>query len=64
MPEAVTLGELLIDFVSVERDISLADLPDFTGAAVLYLWRSEDPDPHCPNCATADAVEWWRLRGQ
>ncbi len=33
MPEAITLGELLIDFVSVEKDVSLADLPDFTGAA-------------------------------
>ena len=33
MPEAIALGELLIDFVSVEKDVSLADLPDFTGAA-------------------------------
>ncbi|HUU54307.1 MAG TPA: carbohydrate kinase [Armatimonadota bacterium] len=33
MPEAITLGELLIDFVSIEKDVSLTDLPDFTGAA-------------------------------
>ncbi len=33
MPEAITLGELLIDFVSVEKDVSLANLPSFTGAA-------------------------------
>jgi len=33
VPEAIALGELLIDFVSVEKDVSLADLPDFTGAA-------------------------------
>ncbi len=33
MPEAITLGELLIDFVSVETDVSLADLPGFSGAA-------------------------------
>ncbi len=33
MPEAITLGELLIDFVSVEKDISLANLPTFSGAA-------------------------------
>lgn len=33
MPEAVTLGELLIDFVSVDKDVSLADLPAFVGAA-------------------------------
>jgi len=33
MPEAITLGELLIDFVSVDKDVSLADLPTFAGAA-------------------------------
>ena len=33
MPEAISLGELLIDFVSIEKDVSLTDLPDFTGAA-------------------------------
>jgi len=33
MPEAITLGELLIDFVSVEEDVSLAQLPTFSGAA-------------------------------
>lgn len=33
MPEAVALGELLIDFVSVEKDVSLTDLPTFAGAA-------------------------------
>jgi len=33
MPEAVTLGELLIDFVSIDEDVSLADLPTFAGAA-------------------------------
>lgn len=33
MPEAITLGELLVDFVSVEKDVSLADLPAFSGAA-------------------------------
>ena len=33
MPEAVTLGELLIDFVSIEKDVSLAQLPSFVGAA-------------------------------
>jgi fructokinase len=32
LPEAITLGELLIDFVSVKRDVSLAALPDFSGA--------------------------------
>ncbi len=33
MPEAVALGELLIDFVSTEKDVSLTDLPSFAGAA-------------------------------
>ncbi len=33
MPEAVTLGELLIDFVSTEKDVSLTDVPGFAGAA-------------------------------
>lgn len=33
MPEAVCLGELLVDFVSVERDVALARLPGFVGAA-------------------------------
>jgi fructokinase len=33
MPEAITLGELLIDFVSLDKDVSLADLPTFAGAA-------------------------------
>ncbi len=33
MPDAITLGELLVDFVSVEKDISLVSLPDFSGAA-------------------------------
>ncbi len=33
MPEAITLGELLIDFVSVDKDVSLAGLPTFAGAA-------------------------------
>jgi len=33
MPEAVTLGELLIDFVSTDKDVSLTDLPAFGGAA-------------------------------
>ena len=33
MLEAITLGELLVDFVSIEKDVSLTDLPDFTGAA-------------------------------
>ena len=33
MPEAITLGELLIDFVSIDKDVSLADLPGFAGAA-------------------------------
>lgn len=33
MPEAIALGELLVDFVSMERDVSLSDLPSFAGAA-------------------------------
>ncbi len=33
MPDAIALGELLIDFVSIEKDISLSDLPSFAGAA-------------------------------
>jgi len=33
MPEAITLGELLVDFVSVEKDVSLVQLPTFAGAA-------------------------------
>ncbi|MFB3879945.1 MAG: carbohydrate kinase [Armatimonadota bacterium] len=33
MPEAIALGELLIDFVSIEKDVSLAELPSFAGAA-------------------------------
>lgn len=33
MPEAISLGELLVDFVSVEKDVALASLPGFTGAA-------------------------------
>jgi fructokinase len=33
MPEAITLGELLIDFVSTEKDVSLDQLPTFAGAA-------------------------------
>jgi fructokinase len=33
MPEAIALGELLIDFVSIEKDVSLASLPSFAGAA-------------------------------
>jgi len=33
MPDAIALGEVLIDFVSIEKDVSLADLPSFTGAA-------------------------------
>jgi len=33
MPEAVALGELLIDFVSIDKDVSLTDLPSFAGAA-------------------------------
>jgi fructokinase len=32
MPHAVALGELLIDFVSEERDVPLTDLPRFSGA--------------------------------
>ncbi len=33
MPEAITVGELLVDFVSAEKDVSLVDLPTFSGAA-------------------------------
>jgi len=33
VPEVVALGELLIDFVSIEKDVSLAELPSFAGAA-------------------------------
>lgn len=33
MPDAIAFGELLIDFVSVEKDVALADLPSFAGAA-------------------------------
>jgi len=33
MLEAVCLGELLVDFVSVDRDVPLAQLPGFLGAA-------------------------------
>jgi fructokinase len=33
MPDAIALGELLIDFVSIEKDISLSELPSFAGAA-------------------------------
>ncbi len=33
MPEAITLGELLVDFVSIDKDVSLAGLPSFAGAA-------------------------------
>jgi fructokinase len=33
MPEAVALGELLVDFVSTEIDVGLAELPGFAGAA-------------------------------
>jgi fructokinase len=33
MPDAIALGELLIDFVSIEKDVALADLPSFAGAA-------------------------------
>lgn len=33
MPEAVALGELLVDFVSTETDVGLAELPAFAGAA-------------------------------
>jgi len=33
VPEAITLGELLIDFVSISKDVSLAELPAFAGAA-------------------------------
>ena len=33
MPDAIALGELLIDFVSVEKDMPLSRLPTFVGAA-------------------------------
>jgi len=33
MPEVIALGELLIDFVSIEKDVSLTNLPSFVGAA-------------------------------
>jgi fructokinase len=33
MPDAIALGELLIDFVSLDRDAPLATLPRFAGAA-------------------------------
>ncbi len=33
MPEAISLGELLVDFVSIDNDVSLAELPTFAGAA-------------------------------
>jgi fructokinase len=33
MPEAIALGELLIDFVSTGKDVALAELPSFAGAA-------------------------------
>jgi len=33
VPEAIALGELLIDFVSIDKDVSLAELPSFAGAA-------------------------------
>jgi fructokinase len=33
MPEAVALGELLIDFISLDRDVPLHALPRFAGAA-------------------------------
>jgi len=33
MPDAIALGELLVDFVSIEKDVALADLPSFAGAA-------------------------------
>ena len=33
MPDAIALGELLIDFVSLEQDVGLAHLPMFAGAA-------------------------------
>jgi len=33
LPEAVTLGELLVDFVSTETDVSLTEAPMFSGAA-------------------------------
>jgi fructokinase len=33
MPDAIALGELLIDFVSIEKDMPLSQLPTFAGAA-------------------------------
>jgi len=33
MPEAIALGELLVDFVSIDKDVGLAELPGFAGAA-------------------------------
>jgi fructokinase len=33
MPQAIALGELLIDFVSIDRDVPLSELPRFSGAA-------------------------------
>lgn len=33
MPDAIALGEMVIDFVSAGTDVSLADLPAFIGAA-------------------------------
>lgn len=33
MPDAVTLGEVLIDFVSLDEEVPLASLPRFAGAA-------------------------------
>jgi fructokinase len=33
MPEAIALGELLVDFISLETDVALAELPSFAGAA-------------------------------
>lgn len=33
MPEVIAIGELLIDFVSIEKDVPLVELPRFQGAA-------------------------------
>lgn len=33
MPEAIAIGELLVDFVSTQTDRALSDLPPFVGAA-------------------------------
>ena len=33
MPDVVALGELLIDFVSIDKDVRLTSLPRFEGAA-------------------------------